>query len=50
MVRFDGTVRKRPAGTENPEMPTGFIEVYVTAIEVLGAAAELPPEWEKRTA
>ncbi|MGP8232448.1 MAG: aspartate--tRNA ligase [Methylovirgula sp.] len=42
VVRIDGTVRKRPAGTENPEMPTGFIEVYVTAIEVLGAAAELP--------
>jgi aspartyl-tRNA synthetase len=42
VVRFDGVVRKRPAGTENPEMPTGFVEVYVTAIEVLGAAAELP--------
>jgi aspartyl-tRNA synthetase len=42
VVRIDGIVRKRPAGTENPEMPTGFIEVYVTAIEVLGAAAELP--------
>ena len=23
VVRFDGLVRKRPAGTENPEMPTG---------------------------
>jgi aspartyl-tRNA synthetase len=42
VVRIDGTVRKRPAGTENAEMPTGFIEVYVTAIEVLGPAAELP--------
>jgi len=29
-------------GTENPDMPTGFIEVYVTSIEVLGPAAELP--------
>ena len=42
VVRIDGTVRKRPAGTENPDMPTGFIEVYVNAIEVLGPAAELP--------
>ena len=36
------SVRKRPAGTENAEMPTGLIEVYVTEIEVLGPAAELP--------
>jgi aspartyl-tRNA synthetase len=42
VVRFDGHVRRRPAGTENPEMPTGFVEVYVTEIEVLGPAAELP--------
>ncbi|MFZ3328200.1 MAG: aspartate--tRNA ligase, partial [Methylocella sp.] len=42
VIRVDGTVRKRPPGTENPEMPTGFVEVYVTGIEVLGAAAELP--------
>ncbi len=42
VVRIDGEVRKRPAGTENLEMPTGLVEVYVTGIEVLGAAAELP--------
>jgi aspartyl-tRNA synthetase len=42
VVRIDGEVRKRPAGTENPEMPTGLIEIYVTEIEVLGPAAELP--------
>ena len=42
VVRIDGAVRKRPAGTENLEMPTGLVEVYVTGIEVLGAAAELP--------
>jgi len=42
VIRIDGTVRKRPAGTENLEMPTGLVEVYVTGIEVLGAAAELP--------
>jgi aspartyl-tRNA synthetase len=42
VVRIDGSVRIRPAGTENAEMPTGMVEVYVTEIEVLGAAAELP--------
>ncbi len=42
VVRIDGVVRRRPAGTENLEMPTGLVEVYVTGIEVLGAAAELP--------
>ncbi|MBI1867357.1 MAG: aspartate--tRNA ligase [Methylocystis sp.] len=42
VARFDGEVRKRPAGTENPDMPTGFVEVYVTEIEALGPASELP--------
>ena len=42
VVRVDGKVRKRPAGTENPELPTGQVEVYIDEIEVLGAAAELP--------
>jgi len=42
VVRLDGEVKHRPAGTENAEMPTGLIEVYVREIEVLGAAAELP--------
>ena len=42
VVRIDGAVRKRPAGTENPEMATGLVEVYVHEIEVLGPAGELP--------
>jgi aspartyl-tRNA synthetase len=42
VVRIDGKVRRRPEGTVNPELPTGQIEVYVTGIEVLGPAAELP--------
>ncbi len=42
VVRIDGKVRARPAGTENAEMPTGFIEIYATEIEVLSQAAELP--------
>src|SRR2546422_1082377 len=42
VVRIDGKVRRRPAGTENPELPTGAIEVYISEIEVLGPAGELP--------
>ena len=42
VIRVDGTVRKRPAGTENPDMPTGLIEVYLREIEVLGPAGDLP--------
>ena len=42
VVRIDGKVRERPAGTENPDLPTGAIEIYINEIEVLGAAGELP--------
>jgi aspartyl-tRNA synthetase len=42
VVRIDGKVRRRPAGTENRELPTGAVEVYISAIEVLGPAGELP--------
>jgi aspartyl-tRNA synthetase len=42
VVRIDGKVRRRPAGTENSELPTGAVEVYINEIEVLGPAAELP--------
>ncbi len=42
VVRIDGKVRTRPAGTENPELPTGAVEVFINEIEVLGPAGELP--------
>ncbi|MEH2627479.1 aspartyl-tRNA synthetase [Bradyrhizobium sp. AZCC 1719] len=42
VVRIDGKVRRRPEGTDNPELPTGKVEVYVSEIEVLGPAGELP--------
>ena len=42
VIRVDGGVRKRPPGTENPEMPTGLVEVYIRDIEVLGPAGDLP--------
>jgi aspartyl-tRNA synthetase len=42
VVRIDGKVRRRPEGTDNPELPTGTVEIYVSEIEVLGPAGELP--------
>lgn len=42
VVRLDGKVRLRPAGTENHDLPTGLVELYVTECEVLGASSELP--------
>jgi aspartyl-tRNA synthetase len=42
VVRIDGKVRRRPEGTDNPDLPTGAVEVYVSEIEVLGPSGELP--------
>jgi aspartyl-tRNA synthetase len=42
VVKIDGKVRRRPAGTDNPDLPTGAVEVYVSEIEVLGPSGELP--------
>ncbi len=42
VVRMEGKVRRRPEGTDNEELPTGRVEVYVSDIEVLGPAGELP--------
>ncbi|MBN8959657.1 MAG: aspartate--tRNA ligase [Rhizobiales bacterium] len=42
VVRIDGRVRRRPEGTDNPDLPTGAVEVFINEIEVLGEAAELP--------
>ncbi|PWI41108.1 aspartate--tRNA ligase [Streptomyces sp. ICBB 8177] len=42
VLRVDGRVVARSAENVNPELPTGEIEVEVTAVEVLGAADPLP--------
>ena len=41
-VRIDGRVLAREASLVNPKLPTGEIEVYVTDLEVLGPADDLP--------
>jgi len=42
VIKVDGKVRRRPGGTENADLPTGAVEVYIASLEVLGPAAELP--------
>ncbi|MGD0602910.1 MAG: aspartate--tRNA ligase [Streptosporangiaceae bacterium] len=41
-VLVTGVVRTRPAGNENPELPTGQIEVVADDVEVLSQAEPLP--------
>lgn len=41
-VKVVGEVTRRPAGNENPELPTGEVEVTVVELEVLSEAAPLP--------
>ncbi len=41
-VLVTGTVRQRPAGNENPELPTGDLEVAADEVEVLSEADPLP--------
>jgi aspartyl-tRNA synthetase len=42
VVSLTGKVRQRPAGTNNAKIPTGEVEVGVTALEVLNMAEVLP--------
>ncbi|MFI7044167.1 aspartate--tRNA ligase [Streptosporangium sandarakinum] len=41
-VKVVGEVRVRPEGNENPDLPTGEIEVVASQVEVLSEAAPLP--------
>ena len=42
VVAVTGKVRQRPAGTNNPKIPTGEVEVMVQTLEVLNVADVLP--------
>jgi aspartyl-tRNA synthetase len=42
VLRIQGTVRHRPEGTVNPNLPTGQVEVLVQEIEILNTS-ETPP-------
>ncbi len=42
VIRIEGTVAVRPEGTENPNIPTGGIEVLVSTLTVLNTCKPLP--------
>src|SRR5687768_14766778 len=42
VLRVSGKVRRRPAGTVNPELPTGEVEVVAQEVEILNASATPP--------
>ena len=42
VLRVSGVVRRRPEGADNPNLPTGEIEVEVHKVEVLNPAKPLP--------
>ncbi|WP_343081113.1 aspartate--tRNA ligase [Ostreiculturibacter nitratireducens] len=42
VIRVDGRVKARDTALVNPRIPTGEIEVYITALDVLGPSDELP--------
>ena len=42
VISVEGLVQERPKGTENDNLPTGYIEVHATKLEILNEA-ETPP-------
>ncbi len=42
VLSVSGELRRRPEGTENPDMPTGMAELYVDRLEVLNTSLALP--------
>ncbi len=42
VIRIDGKVKRRTPETINAALPTGEVEIFITDMEVLGPAAELP--------
>jgi aspartyl-tRNA synthetase len=44
VIQIEGTVRKRPQGTENPKMPTGEIEVVAEKLVTLSESPTPPFE------
>ncbi len=42
VIRVSGEVRPRPEGTENPNLPTGMVELYAGSLAVLNESSPLP--------
>src|ERR1043166_401250 len=42
VIGIDGRVRRPPGATENPDLPTAQVGVYIKEIEILGPPGALP--------
>jgi len=42
VISVYGEIRRRPEGTENPNLPTGLVEIYASRLEILNEALTLP--------
>jgi len=42
VIAVEGTVRKRPPGTENPKLKTGEVEIYAEKLKILNKSLPLP--------
>lgn len=42
VIEVSGEVRRRPEGTENPNLPTGLVELYANALTVFNESSPLP--------
>ncbi|MBI3552993.1 MAG: aspartate--tRNA ligase [Elusimicrobia bacterium] len=49
VVGVEGTVGRRPKGTENPKLPTGEVEVRAQSIKVLNSSKTLPFELDEHS-
>jgi aspartyl-tRNA synthetase len=47
VISVSGEIRMRPEGTENPNIPTGLVEMYAQKVELLNEAAVLPFNMEE---
>ena len=47
-IKVDGVVERRPEGNANTDLPTGQIEVAISALEVLNPSAPLPFQIDER--
>ncbi|TCK06503.1 aspartate--tRNA ligase [Phorcysia thermohydrogeniphila] len=42
VIAVEGTVRRRPPGTENPKLKTGEVEIYAEKLKILNKSLPLP--------
>jgi aspartyl-tRNA synthetase len=48
-IQIEGVISKRPKGTENPKIQTGFVEVAADKVTILNPSVELPFTMEDNT-